>query len=145
MVGKSGEEIWVDKYGRVKVQFYWDRQGKKDEKSSCWIRVSQPWAGKNWGAMWIPRMGQEVIVDFLEGDPDRPLITGRVYNAEEDRALHLARPPDGQYVSSPAAPKVAAARTTTRSASKTRRAASRSSSTPKKTWICASRTTRANT
>ena len=82
-MGKSGEEIWVDKYGRVKVQFYWDRQGKKDENSSCWIRVSQNWAGKNWGAMWIPRMGQEVIVDFLEGDPDRPLITGRVYNAEQ--------------------------------------------------------------
>jgi len=83
VVGKSGEEIWVDKYGRIKVQFYWDRLGTKDEKSSCWIRVSQPWAGAGWGAMWIPRMGQEVIVDFLEGDPDRPLITGRVYNAEQ--------------------------------------------------------------
>ncbi|HEX8891964.1 MAG TPA: type VI secretion system tip protein TssI/VgrG, partial [Terriglobales bacterium] len=83
VVGKSGEEIWVDKYGRIKVQFYWDRQGKKDEKSSCWIRVSQPWAGKNWGAVNIPRIGQEVIVDFLEGDPDRPIITGRVYNAEQ--------------------------------------------------------------
>lgn len=83
VVGKSGEEIWVDKYGRVTVQFYWDREGNKNENSSCWIRVSQPWAGKNWGAMWIPRIGQEVIVDFLEGDPDRPIITGRVYNAEQ--------------------------------------------------------------
>jgi type VI secretion system secreted protein VgrG len=83
VVGKSGEEIWVDKYGRVKVQFHWDREGKKDENSSCWVRVSQPWAGKNWGAMWIPRIGQEVIIDFLEGDPDRPIITGRVYNAEQ--------------------------------------------------------------
>ena len=83
VVGKSGEEIWVDKYGRVKVQFHWDRDGKKDENSSCWVRVSQPWAGKNWGAVWIPRMGQEVIVDFLEGDPDQPIITGRVYNAEQ--------------------------------------------------------------
>ncbi|MBZ5566083.1 MAG: type VI secretion system tip protein VgrG, partial [Acidobacteriia bacterium] len=83
VVGKSGEEIWVDKYGRVKVQFFWDREGKKDENSSCWVRVSQPWAGKNWGAIWIPRIGQEVIVDFLEGDPDRPLITGRVYNADQ--------------------------------------------------------------
>lgn len=83
VVGKTGEEIWVDKYGRIKVQFYWDRLGKKDDKSSCWIRVSQPWAGSGWGAMWIPRIGQEVIVDFLEGDPDRPLITGRVYNAEQ--------------------------------------------------------------
>lgn len=82
VVGKSGEEIWVDQYGRVKVQFYWDRKGEKNENSSCWMRVSQPWAGKNWGAMWIPRIGQEVIVEFLEGDPDRPLITGRVYNAE---------------------------------------------------------------
>ena len=82
VVGKSGEEIWTDKYGRVKVQFYWDRLGKKDDNSSCWIRVSQPWAGKNWGAMWIPRISQEVIVSFLEGDPDRPIITGRVYNAD---------------------------------------------------------------
>jgi type VI secretion system secreted protein VgrG len=83
VVGKAGEEIWVDKYGRVKVQFYWDRLGKKNEESSCWIRVSQIWAGKNWGWMTIPRIGQEVIVDFVEGDPDRPIITGRVYNAEQ--------------------------------------------------------------
>ena len=84
VVGKSGEEIWVDKYGRVKVQFFWDRVGKEDENSSCWIRVSQAWAGKSWGAMWIPRIGQEVIVEFLEGDPDRPIITGRVYNADQE-------------------------------------------------------------
>jgi len=83
VVGKSGEEIWTDKYGRVKVQFHWDRYGKMNESSSCWVRVSQNWAGKNWGAMFIPRMGQEVIVEFLEGDPDQPIITGRVYNAEQ--------------------------------------------------------------
>jgi type VI secretion system secreted protein VgrG len=83
VVGPSGEEIYVYEYGRVKVHFYWDRQGQKDENDSCWIRTSQPWAGAGWGAMWIPRMGQEVIVEFLEGDPDRPLITGRVYNAEQ--------------------------------------------------------------
>ncbi|MGB7601192.1 MAG: type VI secretion system tip protein TssI/VgrG [Candidatus Sulfotelmatobacter sp.] len=83
VVGKAGEEIWVDKYGRVIVQFYWDRLGRKNENSSCWIRVSQPWAGATWGSIWIPRIGQEVIVSFEEGDPDRPLITGRVYNAEE--------------------------------------------------------------
>jgi type VI secretion system secreted protein VgrG len=83
VVGKAGEEIWVDKYGRVKVQFFWDREGKKNETSSCWVRVSQAWAGKNWGFVTIPRIGQEVIVEFLEGDPDRPLITGRVYNAEQ--------------------------------------------------------------
>ena len=80
VVGKSGEEIWTDKHGRVKVQFHWDRVGKGDENSSCWIRVSQLWAGTGWGAMFIPRIGQEVIVDFLEGDPDCPIITGRVYH-----------------------------------------------------------------
>jgi type VI secretion system secreted protein VgrG len=83
VVGKGGEEIWVDKYGRVKVQFFWDRKGKRDENSSCWVRVSSTWAGKIWGFVQIPRMGQEVIVDFLEGDPDQPIITGRVYNADQ--------------------------------------------------------------
>lgn len=82
VVGPAGEEIWTDKYGRIKVQFHWDRLGQADEKSSCWIRVSQSWAGKRWGAMFIPRIGQEVIVDFLEGDPDRPLVTGSVYNSD---------------------------------------------------------------
>ena len=80
VVGKAGEEIWTDKYGRVKVQFHWDRYGEVNENSSCWIRVSHPWAGKNWGAVAIPRIGQEVIVSFIEGDPDQPIITGRVYN-----------------------------------------------------------------
>ncbi len=83
VVGPSGEEIYTDKYGRVKVQFFWDRLGKNNENSSCWVRVSQPLAGKGWGAMFLPRIGQEVIVDFLEGDPDQPLITGRVYNADQ--------------------------------------------------------------
>ncbi|MGA4321362.1 type VI secretion system Vgr family protein [Ectopseudomonas hydrolytica] len=83
VVGPSGEEIWTDQYGRVKVHFYWDRHDQSDENSSCWMRVSQAWAGKNWGAIQIPRIGQEVIVSFLEGDPDRPIITGRVYNAEQ--------------------------------------------------------------
>jgi type VI secretion system secreted protein VgrG len=83
VVGKSGEEIWVDEYGRVKVQFFWDRKGSKDENSSCWVRVAQFWAGKNWGAIFTPRIGQEVLVDFLEGDPDQPLVTGRVYNADQ--------------------------------------------------------------
>ena len=83
VVGKSGEEIWTDKYGRVKVQFPWDREGKNDEDSSCWIRVSHTWAGKGWGSVHIPRLGQEVLVEFLNGDPDQPIITGRVYNAIE--------------------------------------------------------------
>jgi type VI secretion system secreted protein VgrG len=80
VVGPKSEEIFVDKHSRVKVQFHWDRLGKRDENSSCWIRVSQPWAGTGFGGVTIPRIGQEVIVDFLEGDPDRPIITGRVYN-----------------------------------------------------------------
>ena len=83
VVGKSGEEIWTDKYGRIKVQFHWDREGKKDENSSCWVRVATPWAGKQWGAISIPRIGQEVVIDFLEGDPDQPLVIGSVYNAEQ--------------------------------------------------------------
>lgn len=82
VVGKDGEEIWTEKHGRVKLQFHWDRYGESDEDSSCWIRVSQPWAGANWGGVFLPRIGQEVIVEFLEGDPDRPIITGRVYNGD---------------------------------------------------------------
>ena len=82
VTGPAGEEIWTDEYGRVKVQFLWDRYGQWDENSSCWIRVTQPWAGKGFGGMQIPRIGQEVIVDFKNGDPDLPIITGRVYNAD---------------------------------------------------------------
>ena len=82
VVGPKGEEIYTDKYGRVKVQFHWDRQGKSDEKSSCWVRVAQTMVGKKWGAIFIPRIGQEVVVSFIDGDLDRPLITGCVYNAE---------------------------------------------------------------
>ncbi|MEO8345044.1 MAG: type VI secretion system tip protein TssI/VgrG, partial [Betaproteobacteria bacterium] len=82
VVGKQDDEIYTDKYGRVKVQFHWDQYGQADENSSCWIRVSSPWAGNKWGVIFIPRVGQEVIVDFIAGDPDCPIITGRVYNAE---------------------------------------------------------------
>lgn len=82
VVGPPGEEIFTDKYGRVKVQFNWDRDSQADNTSSCWIRVAQAWAGNRWGTMFIPRVGFEVIVDFLEGDPDQPIITGCVYNAE---------------------------------------------------------------
>ncbi|MGB9178284.1 MAG: type VI secretion system tip protein TssI/VgrG, partial [Pyrinomonadaceae bacterium] len=81
VVGPAGEEIFTDKYGRVKVQFHWDREGKNDADSSCWVRVGQFWAGKRWGAFFWPRIGQEVIVDYLEGDPDQPIIVGSVYNA----------------------------------------------------------------
>ncbi|MBA2669813.1 MAG: type VI secretion system tip protein VgrG, partial [Gemmatimonadetes bacterium] len=89
VVGKPGEEVWVDKHGRIKVQFYWDRDGKKDENTSCWVRVATPWGGKGYGGVSIPRVGNEVIVDFLEGDPDRPIITGSVYNAEQTPPFDL--------------------------------------------------------
>ncbi len=82
VVGPAGEEIFTDKYGRVKVQFHWDRDGQVNESSSCWVRVAQTWAGNKWGTMFIPRIGMEVIVHFLEGDPDQPIITGCVYNPQ---------------------------------------------------------------
>jgi len=82
VTGPSGEEIYPDEFGRVKIQFHWDLEGELDENTSCWVRVSQLWAGCGWGAMWIPRIGHEVIVDFLEGDPDKPIIIGRVYHGD---------------------------------------------------------------
>ncbi len=90
VVGKSGEEIWTDQYGRIKIQFPWDRDGKNDETSSCWVRVVLPWSGKGFGMQFIPRIGQEVIVTFIDGDPDRPLVTGCVYNG--DNTLPYALP-----------------------------------------------------
>jgi len=83
VTGPKGEEIYTDKYGRVKVQFHWDRKGKKDENTTCFIRVAEPWAGKNWAIIFTPRIGQEVVVNFLEGDPDQPLIIGSVYNGDQ--------------------------------------------------------------
>lgn len=83
VTGPKGEEIYTDKYGRVKVQFFWDRKGKKDENTTCFIRVAKPWAGKRWGSIFTPRIGQEVVVSFLEGDPDQPLIIGSVYNGDQ--------------------------------------------------------------
>jgi len=93
VVGKAGEEIWTDQYGRVVVQFHWDQLGENNEKSSCWVRVAQGWAGNLWGSIFIPRIGQEVVVSFLEGNPDRPLITGCVYNAQQTVPYTL---PDNQ-------------------------------------------------
>lgn len=89
VVGPPGEEIHTDALGRVKVQFHWDREGKRDDRSSCWIRVSQSWAGAGWGALYLPRIGQEVVVDFLEGDPDQPIITGAVYNGANPPPVDL--------------------------------------------------------
>lgn len=91
VVGKKNEEIYTDKHGRIKVQFHWDRKGEKNENSSCWMRVSQIWAGAGWGSMFIPRINQEVIVDFIEGDPDKPIITGRVYHGENPPPLTLPK------------------------------------------------------
>ena len=90
VVGPAGEEIYPDEFGRVKVQFHWDRIGQHDENSSCWMRVSQVHAGQGWGMMDLPRIGEEVIVSFLEGDPDRPIIVGRVYNGQNMPPLQLA-------------------------------------------------------
>lgn len=89
VVGPAGAEIHTDEFGRIKVQFPWDRYGRFDDRSSCWIRVSQPWAGKNWGTVAIPRIGQEVMIDFLEGDPDRPVCTGRLFNTEQPPPYNL--------------------------------------------------------
>ncbi|MHC4326120.1 MAG: type VI secretion system Vgr family protein, partial [Planctomycetota bacterium] len=96
VVGPSDEEIYTDEYGRVKVKFHWDRYSKADENSSCWIRVAHVWAGRNWGAIYTPRIGQEVIVDFLEGDPDKPIVTGRVYN---DQAMPPYELPGNKTIS----------------------------------------------
>ena len=82
VVGPAGDEISVDEFGRIKVQFHWDREGKSDDKSSCWIRVMQPWAGSGWGTLFIPRIDMEVVVSFFNGDPDRPIVTGSVYNGD---------------------------------------------------------------
>ncbi|MCV5388130.1 type VI secretion system tip protein VgrG, partial [Escherichia coli] len=83
VVGPEGEEIYTDKLGRVKVQFHWDRLGKYDVNSSCWIRVAQSVAGNGWGAVFHPRVGQEVIVEFVNGDPDQPIVTGALYNGSQ--------------------------------------------------------------
>ena len=93
VVGKSGEEIWTDRYGRIKVKFHWDQSSAQDETSSCWIRVAQTWAGAQWGSIVLPRIGQEVLVSFLDGDPDRPIVTGCVYNGQQTTPYTL---PDNQ-------------------------------------------------
>jgi uncharacterized protein involved in type VI secretion and phage assembly len=98
VVGPAGEEIHTDEYGRVKVQFPWDRQGVYDDKSSCWIRVSQGLAGGQYGMLFLPRVGQEVVVDFLEGDPDKPLIVGRVYNKDHMPAYKLPDEKTKSYI-----------------------------------------------
>lgn len=91
VVGPKDEEIYTDKHGRVKLQFHWDRKGKKDENSSRWVRVSQMWSGKQWGGFYIPRIGQEAVVEFIEGDPDRPLVVGTVYNGDNQMPAKMPK------------------------------------------------------
>jgi type VI secretion system secreted protein VgrG len=91
VVGPKGQEIWTDEYGRVKLMFHWDRLGKGDESSSCWVRVSQQWTGSGWGSLFTPRIGQEVVVEFLDGNPDRPLVTGCVYNGANKLPYELPK------------------------------------------------------
>ncbi len=100
VVGPKGEEIWIDKYGRVRVQFFWDRKGKNDETSTCWVRVAQISAGKQWGASFWPRIGQEVLVAFVEGDPDQPVIVGSVYNNQQ-MPPYLGDGPDDKHKNDP--------------------------------------------
>jgi type VI secretion system secreted protein VgrG len=100
VVGKDGEEIYVDKYGRVRVQFFWDRKGENNEKSTCWVRVAQFSAGKRWGASFWPRIGQEVVVAFLEGDPDQPVIVGSLYNNQQ-MPPYLGDGPDDKHKNDP--------------------------------------------
>ena len=100
VTGPKGEEIYTDKYGRIKVQFYWDRKGKHDENTTCFIRVAEPWAGKRWGSTFTPRIGQEVVVNFLEGDPDQPLIIGSVYNGDQ-MPPYLGEGLDGKHKHDP--------------------------------------------
>jgi type VI secretion system secreted protein VgrG len=94
VVGPEGREIWTDEYGRVKLKFHWDRLGKGDESSSCFVRVAQQWTGSAWGSLFTPRIGQEVVVEFLEGDPDRPLVTGCVYNGLNPAPYDLPKEAD---------------------------------------------------
>ncbi|MGB8929753.1 MAG: type VI secretion system tip protein TssI/VgrG, partial [Anaeromyxobacteraceae bacterium] len=89
VVGPPGEEVHVDRWGRIKVQFHWDREGKKDDRASCWVRTGQAWAGPGMGSHFVPRVGQEVVVRFLDGNPDRPLVTGAIFNGENPPAVAL--------------------------------------------------------
>jgi type VI secretion system secreted protein VgrG len=104
VTGPPGEEIWPDEYGRVKIQFHWDREGKMDDKSSCWVRSAMPGAGRGFGMMSIPRIGQEVIVTFIDGNPDRPIITGSVYNPGQMPARKLPENKTMSYIRSNSSP-----------------------------------------
>jgi type VI secretion system secreted protein VgrG len=104
VVGPRGAEIWPDQHGRVQVQFYWDRRNKRTGDNCCWVRCAQTMAGKGWGSMFIPRVGQEVVVSFLEGDPDRPLVTGLVYNADQTPAYPLPEEKTKSYIKSCSSP-----------------------------------------
>ena len=142
VVGASGNEIETDKHGRIKIQFPWDRLGKKDKNSSCWVRVAQPWAGKGYGMFGLPRVGHEVVVQFLNGDPDRPIVIGSVYNNDNMPAWKLPERVDGQRLQEPQQRQAATRPPPTSCASTTRRTASTSGSTPRGTSTAWSSTTR---
>jgi len=129
VVGKDGQEIWTDKYGRVRLQFHWDRDDKKGEDRACFVRVSQLWAGSGFGGIHLPRIGQEVIVDFLEGDPDRPVVTGRLYNANNMPPYELPTNQTQSGIKSRSS-KAEHRRISTRSASRISKARRTCSSTP---------------
>ena len=138
VTGPAGEEIHTDKYGRIRASFHWEREGH----DSCWMRVLQSWAGKQWGTQFIPRVGMEVVVNFLEGDPDRPLVVGCVYNADNmpTYALPGDKTQSGWKTRSTTG---GGTSTSTSCASRTRRARRRSTSTPRRTSPASSRTTTA--
>ncbi len=142
VVGPQGEEIYTEKYAQVKVQFHWDRKGKRDEQSSCWIRAGQMWGGAGWGAQFVPRIGDEVLVDFLEGDPDQPIIVGCVYN-EANQPIYDPKETRPRAASRPAA--IPTATASTNCASRTSWARSTSISRARRTGTSSSRTTRART
>ncbi|BBI52459.1 hypothetical protein HORIV_48800 [Vreelandella olivaria] len=132
VVGPEGEEIHCDEYGRVKVQFPWDRYAEPNDTASCWVRVAQGWAGGGYGSIAIPRIGHEVIVSFLEGDLDQPLVTGRTYHAVNTAPTRCQSTKPERCC----APRATRAKASTNYALKTKRVRSKSGSTPRKTWNC---------
>ncbi|MEZ6138534.1 MAG: type VI secretion system tip protein TssI/VgrG [Pirellulaceae bacterium] len=142
VVGPGGSEIYTDEFSRVKVQFFWDREGQKDDQSSCWVRVSQAWAGQNWGFVCIPRIGQEVIVGFLEGDPDQPIIIGRGLQRDQMPPYELPANMTQSGIKTRST-QGGSPTTSTRFVLKTRSAPRKCTSTPRKTKTSSSRTTAA--
>jgi type VI secretion system secreted protein VgrG len=136
VVGPSGEEIYTDKYGRIKVHFHWDREGQSNQDDTCWMRVASSWAGPNYGNIFIPRIGWEVVVSFLEGDPDQPLVTGCLYHALNMPPYELPAHKTRSTLKT---------RSSKNGAASNFKAPSSSSSMRRRIWTCVSRTTIAST